>query len=99
MKYTTNFLTYVTDYYHKATSKFDGKDVTRYIYCVRRGDRYKLSSGEASAEEISRDEDYEYSPGKAYVLYDRPDEKDYYYCSDPAHGQFPYSNSGNNKRN
>ena len=76
---TKNDVTYVTDYYHKATSKFDGKDVTRYIYCVRRGDRYKLSSGEASAEEISRDEDYEYSPGKAYVLYNTTDEKDYYY--------------------
>ena len=79
---TENDVTYVTDYYHKVTGKYDGDNtpVTRYISCVPRGDRYKLSSGEASVEEISRDEDYEYSPGKAYVLYDRPDEKDYYYC-------------------
>ena len=79
---TKNDVTYVTDYYHKVTGKYDGDNtpVTRYISCVPRGDRYKLSSGEASDVEISRDEDYEYSPGKAYVLYDRPDEKDYYYC-------------------
>lgn len=82
---TENEVTYVTDYYHKVVTKLGGKDVIKYVSCVPRGDRHKLSPGEASSED-----DYELFPGDAYEFYDNPNlydlynntkvyENDYYY--------------------